>query len=105
RRARLLAFAEGRGAGDHRYRALRVRVVAGPPRVLEIAADAGEGDAARLHRLDRVQQARDRIIERMIGRGGEQIEARSQKLIEHPGWRAEMRAATLQRRIAAVVVG
>ena len=41
----------------------------------------------------------------MVGRGREQREARLAELVEHPGRRAEMRAARLQRRIAAIVVG
>ena len=104
-RARLVAPGEGRAAGDHRHGAGGRGVIAGPACILEIAADAGEGKPARLQRLDRVHKARDRIVERMVGGGGEEVEARRDQLIQHPGGRAEMRAAALQRGIAAIIVG
>ncbi len=83
----------------------RRRVIAGPARILEIAADAGEGKPARLQRLDRVHEARDRIVERVVGGGGEEVEARRDQLVQHPGGRAEVRAAALQGGIAAIIVG
>ena len=40
----------------------------------------------------------------MVGGGREQVEACRDQFVQHPGGRAEMRAAALQRRIAAIVV-
>lgn len=104
-RARLVALGEGRAAGDHRHRAGGRGVIAGPARILEGAADAREGKPARLQRLDRVHQTLYRIVERVVGGGGEEIEACRRQLIQHPGRRAEMRATALQCRIAAIIVG
>ena len=104
-RARLVALGEGRAAGDHRHRAGGRGVIAGPARILEGAADAREGEPARLQRLDRVHQALYRVVERVVGGGGEEIEACRHQLVQHPGRRTEMRATALQRRIAAIIVG
>ena len=41
----------------------------------------------------------------MVRGGGEEVEAGRDQLIQHPGGRAEMRAAALQRGIAAIIVG
>ena len=65
-------------------------MIAGPARILEIAADTGEGKPARLQRFDRVQKARDRIVEGMVRGGGEEIEACRDQLIQRPGGGAEM---------------
>ena len=41
----------------------------------------------------------------MVRGGGEEVEARRDQLVQHPGGRAEMRAAALQGGIAAIIVG
>lgn len=104
-RACLVALGEGRAAGEHRHGTGAGGVIAGPACILEIAADTGEGKPARLQRLDRVHEARDRIVEGMVRGRGKEVEACRGQLIQHPGGRSEMRAAALQGGIAAIVVG
>ena len=82
-----------------------MRVVSGTARILEITPNSGEAETPPFHRLDRPEQPRDAVVEAVVVRHGEEVKAGIGQFVEHPGRRAEMRPAALQRRISDEVVG